>query len=458
MKNSLGLGDVRVGHLIDGVDDGFPDQTATLTFDQNRGAELAVPYLVESKDGPNPQYQKSRRWFNFNRSALPETLIYKDNHGIVTLVGTHVAGVAGGRIGLGRVRAQAAIFNAPREYRDEYRIKDFRSTIDGLEEFARFSPVNHWFETTEQGNHRTVVAIDASESIEWEAGGFQYAIEAHVPWSATNGRNFIIDDTRPRLVTSRDEGATIAEHLGAQWPVRALLVLVHGTRMAWRSHTLFDEEFPAWTVAGTASGAHSVEVQVASTVAEHQATQLSPHTLALSPFGLGDLGADGMRRWIELYSDDTFRRAVQPGVEVVNGAGEFVEPQLMMLAISLDRFGYFRFSDKRRRPMHVHIERCLEAASLSWPQIGSNIGIAKAIAGVNNDLKHPDRESYPDAIELAGLTSLSKIIMRAQLFDLLGLDDECREYFLSGNDAGNAVYIFEQSKLTVTDEGTFIRG
>ncbi len=108
--------------------------------------------------------------------------------------------------------------------------------------------------------------------------------------------------------------------------------------------------------------------------------------------------------------------------------------------------------------MWENIEKCLIDAQLDWPEIGSRRGIAMAISNINNDLKHPDREQYPETTELAGAVYLSKIIVRAQLFDLLGLPDTLRQGFLRSNDARNAVDVFVRHGLRVDDEGTRVAG
>ncbi|MCI1788699.1 MAG: hypothetical protein LKI58_11690 [Actinomyces sp.] len=459
MTNTLSPGDVRVGRLFDGVDDAVPDQAAALTFNEKHGAELTIPYYYEPDGGPNPQYLKARKWFDIDNSTLPKTLVFEDNKGHVTLAGTMFGGYSGlGRV-VGTVKAQATIFERPRNYKDEYLVREFISNIDGLREFARFSPVQHEYEQSrgENGHYRTTVVLDANESVEWETGGFKYTVQSNVAWHGTPGRSFVIDDSNPYISTVSESGAAIADHFSAHWAVRVLLSLVFGHKLAWRSHKLRDDEFPLWMMDGSDRGAHSVEVQMYGTVAQHRDPVPKKNAFVFGLFRLGDIGADGMRKWTELYSDNVFKQAVQPAAEVINGASRFLEPQLMMLAISLDRFGYYRFNDKRRRPMCGHIVKCLEAAYLDWPEIGSRIGIAKAISSVNNDLKHPDRESYPDTDVLTGVKELAEVIARAQLFDLLGVDDKLRQQFVSGNDVRNAVGIFEHAKLTVTDEGEFVR-
>lgn len=456
MANTLEPGDVRVGHVLDAYDQADPIQSATLVFD-DRGGELKVAYLLESKEhDPEPhQFLRTNSWFKFDSDNLPTTLLFADSRGWVTLTDARVTGSSMGNIPLGRVRARALIFNRPRTIRDEYSVSEFMSTIDGLEAFARFEPIKFDMKTNETGGHRVELVVDAAESVSWEAGGYEYTIHANVSWTGQDGRSFEILDSRPYLETKREGGATIHDHYRAHLPIRALLTLVHGVALSWRSHRLRDDEFPMWMLDGSDRGPSSVEVILEATVRQHRAEEPESGSFVFSAFRLHDLGPEGLTRWVDLYSNDDFRRAIEPAVEVINGATKFLEPQLMMLAISLDRFGYFRFSDGSRRAMHEHIEKCLEDADLTWPEIGSRIGIAKAIANVNNDLKHPDRPDYPETDELAAITRLAEIIARAQLFDLLGVDPKLRVDFLRSNDARHAAEAFTARGITVNDDGSF---
>lgn len=452
MTNELDPGDVRVGHISDGIDDG-PVQSGTLTSDDDGNAELLVAYLYDPPGDQEPQFARTSTWFRFaDDSKPPKTLLFFDSRGIVTLVDNRLGDASLGSYPLGRLRPQVLIFQRPRTFKEEYRVRDFKSTIDGLEAFAGFRPIS--FETVPNvDGYRTTIAIEPSERIEWEACGFHYVIRANAAWTGREGRSFELIDSRPYVQTTNEAGATPHDHLAAQWSIRALLTLVFGVKLLWRSHQLRDDEFPMWMLSGDAHDPHFVDVQLAGTVKQHRGPEPETASLHFPLVRLADLGGEGMRKWVELYADEDFERAVQPAVEVINGATSFLEPQLMMLAISLDRFGHFRHRDRRRRAMWENIEKCLIDAQLDWPEIGSRRGIAMAISNINNDLKHPDREQYPETTELAGAVLLSKIIVRAQLFDLLGLPDALRQSFLGSNDARNAVDVFVRHGLRVDDDG-----
>lgn len=453
MTNELALGDIRVGHIDDGLGEG-PVQSGTLTFEEEQGAQLLVAYLRDAPDAAAPQFARTSTWFRFTGdSKPPKALLFFDSRGIVTLLDNRVGGASLGAYPLGRLRPQVIIFERPRAIKEEYRVRDFKSTIDGLEEFAGFRPID--FDSVSTGDgYKTTIVIEPTERVEWEAGGFHYMIRANIAWAGRDGRRFEVVDSQPYVQTTSETGATPHEHLGAQWSVRALLTFLYGTKLAWRSHQLRDEEFPMWMLSGATRDPVFVDVYLAGTSKQHRWPE--PASLQPSPVGLTDLGSEGMRKWVELYADEIFERAMQPAVEVLNDATTFLEPQLMMLAISLDRLGQFRHGDERRRGMWVNIEKCLVDAQLDWPQIGSRRGIAKAISNINNDLKHPGRPRYPGTDELAGAVYLSKIIIRAQMFDLLGLQDELKQSFLQSNDAQNAVAVFTRQGLRVDDEGKVI--
>ena len=147
MTNTLGPGDVRVGHIVDKEDDS-PWQAATLTFDERPGATLLVPYVTGEE-----QFARTESWFH--KQVPPESLVFVDNDGAVTLTGVHWRGDSGHHWSQGRLGADTVIFNRPRSIRPNYKVKDFLSTIDGLETFAAFRPVNYEIEQIGERNHQS---------------------------------------------------------------------------------------------------------------------------------------------------------------------------------------------------------------------------------------------------------------------------------------------------------------
>ncbi|EYR62091.1 hypothetical protein N866_11975 [Actinotalea ferrariae CF5-4] len=418
---------------------------AALTADDRRGVSLLIPYVHG-----RPQFDQVRDWFR--TASPPQSMLFADHDGVVTLLGVRLQGDAGHTMATGRLTADSVIFAEPRTLKPEYRIRTLRSTLDGLEGFTHFHPVT--FDTPRPGEP-TAITFDTSQTVTWRSAGFTYSLQANAVWSGTIGRQFEAQSV-PVLSTSRSRGATPQEHLRAQWAVRDLLLLAHGRKLSWRSHHVLDDQFPLY-LGGTAHGPHAAQTQFHTTVEQHTAPEPSSIDLAFPELNLKSAGAPALKRWTDRYADETFRRAVQPVAEVLNGAAKFLEPQLMMLASALDHFGYYRFNDQRRRPMHRSIKKCPDDLTIDWPTIGSRDGIARAIANLNNDLKHPDRERRPPIEELACVVELAKLIARAQPFDLIRADPAAQRAFLTSRDARRVIDMFDRSNLRIRDDGTLLR-
>src|SRR5690606_13673134 len=94
----------------------------------------------------------------------------------------------------------------------------------------------------------------------------------------------------------------------------------------WRSHHLLDDQFPLWMLSGTARPPSQVPVLIQRTVSDHEQPAPDGRDLVNPMFRLEDLTEANLARWLELSNDPVFRRAVEPTVEVLNGAaGTFVE-------------------------------------------------------------------------------------------------------------------------------------
>lgn len=446
MSNTLTPGDVRVGQLyIAGAADDDTTQSAALTFDERHGATVLVPYVRGES-----QFRSTEHWFG--RSSTPPCVVFADDKGVVTLTGVRWQAQSGSKLVTGRLVADVAIFGQPTRIKNEYKVSTPRSSIDGLSGFSDFRPVKYEFPVP--GEAAVTVSFDESEMCSWRSAGFTYTLKPHVTWSGTEGHQFQAQSTAS-LVTSKARGASPRDHLRAQWAIRDLLLLAHGKRLAWRSHHIIDDQFPLLTLDGKAHGPDPAETHFAGTLPEHSWPGLA--SLAFPALNVRTIGTRGLKKWTDLYSDELFRRAVQPAAEVINGAASFLEPQLMMLASSLDYFGYFRFRDRGKRRMHESILKCIDDLQLDWPEIGSRIGIASAITRMNNDLKHPDRERRPSSEELACVVRLATLIARAQPIDLLRVNADTTRAFLSSGEAHWVSEIFQQCGIRIADDGALLR-
>lgn len=446
MGNSLSPGEFRSGQLIDGKD-GTPYQSCSLSHEDRVGPVLSIPYVRQVE-----QFSTTQEWF---QTHPPASLIFHDNLGAVTLTGLRIRSMTGSTFVLGQLRSNVAVFGQPRELKPEYTFATLASRLDGLNDFASFSSVHSDIHDTDEG-HRVVVTVEAREKITCQHNGFEFSIRATTPWTSTEGQSFRTE-AGATLETTAAESATADDHITAQWPLRALLILAYGSKLYWRGHHIVDEQFPIWTIDGSSHGPDHCTVLLRRTVEDSEQPEPSRSDVSLPMFHLADLGDSGLRRWLELYQDPAFRRAVEPVVEVINGASRFLEPQVMMVVVGLDAMGYYRDQQRARNvPLFRQVERCLTAAGVDLSSIGPIRGVAKAIAAVNNDLKHPDRLSRPDPVHLSLVANLSIAVMRLQLFDLLGLPESARSRYASFGQVQDAVTGFEKSGLKVSSDGQFV--
>jgi hypothetical protein len=227
--------------------------------------------------------------------------------------------------------------------------------------------------------------------------------------------------------------------------------------LAWRQHWVLDDQFPMWTIDGKSHGAHDVTVDLRRTIRERDSAPVDHADVALPMLNLRQLGPTRLRKWMELYADPVFRRAVEPSVEVMNGVSNFLEPQFMMLALGLDAMGHYRDASRRRNvSIQKQIERCISACGLDVSRIGTARGIAQALANMNNEIKHPDRGHRPEYIELGLAVDLAKVIMRLQLLDLLNVKQSDRDQARRSRDVNFMFGAFAANDRRISNSGNFV--
>jgi hypothetical protein len=446
MKNTLGHDQVRTGQLFD-WDPESSFHPCSIERKAGKSAVISIPFVRGAE-----QFAMVEKWFD-DRDP-PESLLFADNSGIAAFTGLRWAGYRGEPFKLGQLSAGVVVFGRPRSIRDEYRFVSLMSNIDGLAEFAHFQPIKSDYRTP--GSALTVT-VDPVEVVTWRHGGYTHRIQANAPWRM-NAEGDFTATSEAFVETSKSHRASADDHITAQWPLRALLVLAHGEQLHWRGHRVRDKNFPTWMMDGSSQEPQSIELQHRRTVRDLDEQPVDRGTLKTPMFHLTDLGSRGLRRWYALYEDPAFRRAIEPTVEVINGASRFLEPRIMMTTLGLDAMGYFLDPTRANHtPLFKQILRCISATKHDWSAIGSDTGIAKAIANVNNDLKHPDRLSRPDSLTLQLIDRLATVIMRLQVFELLKLPERQRAYAARSNSVYRAIEGFALNRVAIDDSGLIMR-
>jgi hypothetical protein len=413
---------VAAGFVSDGVDDGLALAAATLRIDQKDRASLLIPYastmLSSTHSVPN-WLEAATRWLDTDspddKTGIPTTLIFHvAPSGGVTFCGArcphHNLGLTDMNLGL--IVADTVIWSLPTETKDTYPVRCFRSTLDGLDEFARFRLTPDDVELEAALGPRYA----ARKTVAWEAGGFTYRIILDSVWVANSGQTL----RQVSLETEHQDGATPGEHLVAHNAVHALLVLLTGSKCSWRTHDLRDDCFGSAPPDGKGTQLW-VEVHLSATIGERSDPE--PGRIRSSGY-LNQTSTDALAAWCEAYKDDTYWRAVQPAVEAFRGGTALTEAMIMTLVMSLDRFGFYHFGDGQRHPLVESIGKTMDVLGFDWMtlQRGSVDDIAACLASLNNDLKHPDRNVWPEPEVLIWGCRLLQAIVRSQALHALSID------------------------------------
>lgn len=459
MANELVKGEVRVGYLLDGVEDEAGPQASALWISPRSTIRLQMPVISPHNLNDLPELQrtadKTHEWLRNPPDSLPRSLVFQDPDGAVTLTDLSMERRRWNGVGEGVLGADVAILGMPKGVQDEYKVAELDSVIDGLHDFSGFRTW-HWDEEL-AANEKDLVPLRRKdqESVEWKTDGFTFEIRSRDAMRGTPGRDFALQESS-RLITKRQGGATVWEHYQAQRAIRALLILSYGGPLNWREHWIVDEQFPAWLVSGHATGPGRTKVLISSTLEEHEGEPPSRQELGFPAVRLAALEASNLDKWTSAYLlDDSFRSAVQPAVEAIAMRGTFMEPRIMMLAVALERFGYCGHG---RTPVTMPgaIQWALDQVGLDWPEVGSREGLARFAANINNDLKHADRERSPSPAELHAALRLMIIAVRGQLLYKLEVSEEVIEQFADSPSVQAARRAFTLNQIQVNDQGKHV--
>lgn len=457
MSNELSKGVVRVGYLLDGVDDGVDPQSAAIFVSERDRIRVRVPMIspemLQDLPGAKALSEKTSAWFQDRGAALPASVEYVDIDGTILLMGLSVALRRGLGVGEGTLEVDAAILGKPTAILEEYRVRELDSSIDGLHDFSGFR-VWRWDEELAR-EHRDLVGLRRHpvDPVEWESAGFRFVLRPRDESIGTEGVRFRLDETT-RLVTTHAGGATVREHYQAQRSMRALLVLAYAVPLRWREHWLLDDLFPVRFLSGDTGLPERTKVLISSTLPEHAMEEPSRSQLAFPAVRLAALTDENLTQWTLSYlGDEAFRRAVEPAVEAISMAGVFMETRVMMLASSLEWFGYCGLA-RKRLSLPKAIEWTLDCTGVDWPDVGTRKGLGAFAARVNNDLKHPDRGNRPTHSELYAAMRLMIMAAQGQLLHKVGAGEVVWDNFRQSPNVDRVHQVFVLNDLRVDVAGS----
>lgn len=249
-KGMMKIGDSTMGFVFDGKDDGLPPPVGNVELTQNGMIRLTIPYVHPNVDNECSSVNGAvRDWaLSLGKEGAKSVFL----HGVdqrITLTGLR-EGIdrCPQEVGEVIVRAGAAIFAKRTKVVDDYRVEEFASTIDGLREFANFRGFcEEKMRSCPEG--QASIKLVENECVAWESDGLHYRIERCDRRSRQVGKS-IHFDFDAMLKTRAAEGISLFEHYKAHTKVRALLTLLFGKRLAWRSHSVTDKMFSKMSVDG----------------------------------------------------------------------------------------------------------------------------------------------------------------------------------------------------------------
>lgn len=430
-KALMGIDDDTVGFVFDDNDDGLAPPVGKVELTQNGIIRLTIPYIhPDVNSGCSAVNGKVRDWaLSLGKKGAKSVFL----HGVdqrITLTGLReridrCPQIVGEVI----VHAEAAIFAEPAKIVDDYRVKEFASTIDGLREFANFRGFCEEGMRSCPEGQASIKPVE-NECVAWESGGLQYRIERCDRRSRQVGKS-IHFDFDVILKTRAAEKSSLFEHFRAHTKIRALLTLLFGKRLAWRSHTVTDKMFSKMSVDGQTYTPDPVPVLLAHTMAEHVEPEISGTGLTSRQVLLSDLGKEGLKQWCDRYDDMEVFHAVAPAVEAIANESVFMEPTLIMLAGACERFGYLH-TKRERDSVACQFYACAKSAHLDALKIPLGIEqLSMFLARVYNRLKHPGREGgYPDRMEVLVARDTLKLLARSQALMLMDVDSDLLSKFI----------------------------
>lgn len=430
------IGDGTMGFVFDDNDDGLAPPVGNLELTQNGMIRLTIPYAHPNVDNKCSVVNGTvRDWALSLGKKGAKSVFFRSVDQRITLTGLQ-EGIdrCPQEVGEVIVHAGAAIFAEPTEVVDDYRVEEFASTIDGLREFANFRGFcEEGMRLCPEG--QASIRLVENECVAWESGGLQYRIERCDRRSRQVGKS-IHFDFDAMLKTRAAEGISLFEHYKAHTKVRALLTLLFGKRLAWRSHSVTNKMFPKMSVDGQTYTPDPVPVLLAHTMAEHVEPEISGTGLTSRQVLLSDLGKEGMKQWCDKYDDMKVFHAVAPAVEAIANESVFMEPTLIMLAGACERFGYVHTKEERAR-VACQFYACAKFAHLDALELPFEIEqLSMFLARVYNRLKHPGKEEeYPDRTEVLVARDALKLLARSQALTLMDVDSDLLSKFIRSEGA-----------------------
>lgn len=441
--------------IVSSLGDDSPQAVGTLTFTQDQGLLLEVPYAFSDN---RQQFRAAADWFEHR--AMPDAVLFRGEDIDVTLYGCRFASrsrVYGRGVAVGRMIAEyAVLFN--RSLSEPFEVLTLRSQMDGLRSWTDYSGALVEPELDDNNLVQSMsITVRGTTDLTWKHRGATMTLGTY--WEGRIGDSGPGVEEWVTVSSTFENGALPDLHIAAQEVLRDLLILSFGTPIRFRRHAASDPSMPSKVQRTQITTSPFRDLIVRETEDEFfqpiSPPELRPMMLAR------DISKVSLEAWSNIH--DEWSRAVNPLILLLNRDIFAVEDIILQSNISLEAAGHLlppvegEDATYRGKPTTAtRVLRALRELPVPWDLLRvPEIGLARLIADTYNSIKHFDRKVLAERDHLRAIANVSQLI--ARLVVLAQLPESLRfiEEFCSGH-LSRALNQFQTSGVLITEDGTLV--
>lgn len=395
-KPGFKMGDTVPGLIVDNVE-GTPYVTGLLAFEELKGVTLTIPFLQQA-----PQFASVKGWVRDGKP--PSNLQLLTDGGRFTLYGCRTSGskinFGGQGFSTVQVTPREIVFkDRDGDFEDALEVTELRSHIDGLTEWTNMGATSYSVES--DGNnrvHKIDVEVKSPPALTWTKGDATF--ELSMNWATDQEEPGLRIREWVCLTTKFETPRLCSDHFQEQRKIVSLLTLMYGRPVVFRRHEVRDSRFNAKVMTGKVIDVPFFEMVSEDTVSDYWRT--IPWQLKDPLATASDVAVEGLERWLDKFEE--WERVIFPTAGTLRRPESYVEDHIVNASVSLEAAGHLIGSVEGEQESRngkipttaTFVFRSLSAINLDWSEIAeSTMGLARAIAGNYNDVKHAKRGPMP---------------------------------------------------------------
>lgn len=420
-KNNLELGESRVGYAWDAkIAEPYP---AMLRHTPS-GVELIVPF--ESEDvvlkrryvGADIKWGDDPDLVRYDYE-LPDHFWFCDAHGFVSLVGVRgriVNPLAGGPTTLteATIRIRYAVFTLAAET-EFCRINGLNSRIEGFARWFGHTSVSNNLQDADRPSDEITVTFKTHRKERIDRR-LNLSVVTGPDWSFPGGPGLTSIEDACYVRTEVTRPRTWAEHVDMHIALQQLVQLSAWSPVGFERVSAMHLRDPERVLSGREVGKRWSRVLASALPGPSAAPK--PDFL----FGYDDIGAVGVRRWLDLRAE--FNRGISAMTFGIGSRDASLDGLLSDCGIGLENIGYRlqvaravegrRSHENHLRDVAREVQDLLPFKATTW---------ARDSANMYNGIKHPDRQFDPPAQEMYAMLVKNRLVFRLWVARRIGVSD-----------------------------------